>query len=401
MRTVKGLVLALLAACGGGQDPAAQQSPVTETPVTETPADTTAETPEQPTPPEEKPLPPPPKKLTLEERIAFHAGCFKDFLAEAPDFFDKCYTEESSDQIVDSGMPVGKGRAAIAASTKPFWDAFTLEGETRLTLGNGDNVLSIAWIGGTNDGPMMGKPATKKKFGLLSAEVQNLDGQGRHGDVRLYMDMGTWMAHLGQGPKGMAFRKAAKKTGAEGPVVIATGSETETANVELVKSGFEMFNSHDAKGLAAKYDAKAVFANQAFAADVKGKAIQGMFTDMFKAFPDAQEQVGNIWAAGDYVVVETTFTGTNKGAMKAMGVKKATGKPVSLHGAHVLKLANGKVVEHWVFANGMAVAMQLGLIKAPGEPAAPAADAAKEKKAPPAKEPAKAPPAKEPAKAPK
>jgi hypothetical protein len=48
-----------------------------------------------------------------------------------------------------------------------------------------------------------------------------------------------------------------------------------------------------------------------------------------------------------------------------MGIKKATKKAITLRSAHVFLLADGKVKQHWEFANGMAMAMQLGLIAPP------------------------------------
>jgi steroid delta-isomerase-like uncharacterized protein len=372
MRMIKGMMVAvLLAACGGSQD--TSKEVVTENPP---PGDGDGDVtpPDDGTKPDEEgkkePPPPPPKKLTLEERIAFHEGCFQDFLKEAPNFVDRCYSEESTDELVDSGDPVARGKAAILASTKPFWDGFTLEGKTILALGNGDNVVNIGWMGGTNDGPMMGMPATNGKFGQMFIEVQNLDAQGRHGNVRVYVDMGTMMAQLTNAKQ--PHRKVMAMPEAEAMTIVATGSDAETANVELVKGGMELFNKHDAKGLAAKYAADAVFSQQAMPADVKGsKAITALFTELFKAFPDMAQQVDGIWGAGDYVVVETTVTGTNKGAFKTMGIAKATGKPVKLREAHVFQVVDGKAKNHWAFVNGMGFAMQLGLIKPPPAPKNP------------------------------
>ncbi len=386
MRTVKGLVLALLAACGGGQDPAAQQSPVTETPVTETPADTTAEAPEQPTPPEEKPLPPPPKKLSLEEKVALQKQCFADWLKEDASFFERCYADNAVMTHMDGMMGPQKGRAAIAENTKHMWDAFTLDGELKVVLASGNTIASIGVLTGTNDGPMMNTPPTKKKFGAMFAEVFTLDDQGKVTEWHLYHDPATMMAHLGIAK--VPARPVAKKSGGEPVVVMAGETDAEKANVELIRGVLELVNARDAKALGAKYDAKAVFSEQSMKADVKGqKKITASAAEWFKAFPDAQEEATTMLAAGDYVFVESHMTGTNKGASKSMGIKKATGKSVDLHAAHVFKIANGKITEHWVFSNGMAFGMQLGLMQPPAmhkDHAAPAGDAPP--KGPPAKD---------------
>jgi steroid delta-isomerase-like uncharacterized protein len=358
MRIVKALVLVLVAACGGSQGG-------TATGPDEGPPDDQTITTDQP-PTEEAPPPPPPKPLTLEERIAFHDGCFESFLGEEPDFFTRCYTEESSDELVDSGEPPAKGLAAIEASTRPFWAGFQLTGGGVLNLGNGDNVVSIAVVTAIHDGEFAGMPATNKTSSLLVAEVQNLDEKGRHGTVRVYLDFATMMGHLGAAPKGAKIRKAAAVPTDPPQTIVATGSETETKNLETVRAGFDAFNKHDWKALTGFYAADAVFSAQMMPADLTGtKALEKHFKELGKAFPDIKSEISTSWAAGDYVVVESTHTGTNKAAAPGMGIKKATKKAITLRSAHVFLLADGKVKQHWEFANGMAMAMQLGLIAPP------------------------------------
>ena len=84
---------------------------------------------------------------------------------------------------------------------------------------------------------------------------------------------------------------------------------------------------------------------------------------MFAAFPDAKVATTSVWGAGDYVVVAGRFEGTNSGPFAAMGVKKATGKPVAVRFVEITKWQGGKVKEDWLFYDGMAFAGQLGLLK--------------------------------------
>jgi steroid delta-isomerase-like uncharacterized protein len=352
MRITRAAVLVVVAACGGG---GSQTKETVEQPVVQEP------------PPKKEP-PPPPKPLTLEEKVAFHDGCFADFVAEAPDFFERCYTESSSDELVDTGDPPAVGIEAIKAASKPFWDGFALEGQILLNVASENSLFTVAILRGTNDADFMGMPASNKTFGQLVAEVQSLDDKGRHGAVRTYVDMATFMAHLGGAKKGTKFRPVAE-LGGEPMTVIAEGSEAETANLAFVRSGFELFAKHDAKAMTALYAPDAVISQQMAPADVKGaKAITKMFKEFYKAFPDAELEVTSSWAAGEFVVAEATLTGTNKAAAKGMGIKKATKKPVTLHTAHVFRIVDGKVAQHWEFANGLAMAIQLGLVKPPPKP---------------------------------
>jgi predicted ester cyclase len=121
-----------------------------------------------------------------------------------------------------------------------------------------------------------------------------------------------------------------------------------------------------------------VESDQADAQDAKGKkeAEKGLKT-FFTAFSDGKVTIDNSWAAGDYVVQLGTFEGTNDHDMPGM---KKTGKKVTMHFAEVGKFKDGKATNLWRFRNGMAVAMQLGLMQPPGAGAGSAAGSAAPKK---------------------
>ncbi len=347
------IAIGLMAACGGGKAaPKKIEKPV-ETPVAKPPP------------------PPPPKPLTLEEKLQVHDGCFADFVAEVPEFFTRCYTATSSEEMIDTGEGPQVGTPAIAASTRPLWDAFKLAGEARMVLANGDNVLTIALVRGTQEQTFQGLPPTGKTFGVFVAEVMTLDDQGRHEAVRNYVDLGGMVASLGGGPKGAPFRKPYELTGRPAITAIGAGTEAETTNVAAVQAGFDKFNAKDWKGVAGIYTADAAIYEQMLPDDFDGaKAITKYYADLGKAFPAGQEQVTALWGAGDFVVAESTFTGTNDGPLARLGIKKGTKKAVTLHQAHVFRLDGGKVLQHWIFSNGLSAGLQLGLITPPAPPPA-------------------------------
>jgi len=136
-----------------------------------------------------------------------------------------------------------------------------------------------------------------------------------------------------------------------------------------------------------------VFSDAAAPADTVGKAaMKKSYTDLFKAFPDVKLEVSKSWAAGDYVVMEGTFSGTNTGDMPSWKLKK-TGKKVSQRYLEVAKIQNGKLKNSWIFDNGMAMATQLGLVPPPGAKTAPVAKDSKAPAAAPAAKDPKAAPA--------
>ena len=98
------------------------------------------------------------------------------------------------------------------------------------------------------------------------------------------------------------------------------------------------------------------------ASGVEGmKQMMGMF---FSAFSDLQTTTEDVIAEGDRVVGRHVFTGTHSGDF--MGIP-ATGKRVSIGEIHIVRIVNGKGVEHWGQVDMMGMMQQLGVIPAPGQ----------------------------------
>ena len=87
--------------------------------------------------------------------------------------------------------------------------------------------------------------------------------------------------------------------------------------------------------------------------------IKVMFREFFAAFPDMSVQVDDLIAEGDKVVMRVTTTGTHQGDF--MGIA-ATGKKVSFGEIHILRIADGKMAEHWGVEDQMGMMQQLGVI---------------------------------------
>ncbi len=74
------------------------------------------------------------------------------------------------------------------------------------------------------------------------------------------------------------------------------------------------------------------------------EGVKGYFKMTREAFPDLHATPTVIMADGDLVTVAATFEGTNKG--KFMG-KPATNKKFMWTGSDIIRLKDGKAVEHW------------------------------------------------------
>ena len=84
------------------------------------------------------------------------------------------------------------------------------------------------------------------------------------------------------------------------------------------------------------------------------------FLTMFRAaFPDLTYTIEFSVAEGDKVMQRVTARGTMKGDFMGM---KATGKSATWTESHIVRLADGKVVEHWANVDQVGMLQQLGLM---------------------------------------
>ena len=80
---------------------------------------------------------------------------------------------------------------------------------------------------------------------------------------------------------------------------------------------------------------------------------------LLAAFPDLKYSIDDAIAEGDKVVQRITAHGTMKGEFMGM---PATGKQASWTEIHIVRLTNGKIVEHWGIVDSLGMMEQLGVI---------------------------------------
>jgi steroid delta-isomerase-like uncharacterized protein len=97
-------------------------------------------------------------------------------------------------------------------------------------------------------------------------------------------------------------------------------------------------------------------------ADCEGvKLVTAMFR---QAFPDSYFTVEDMIAEGDKVATRKTFHGTHEGEF--LGIPP-TGRPVSIGLIDIVRVADGRVVEHWSIGDSLGMMEQLGVIPQPGD----------------------------------
>jgi steroid delta-isomerase-like uncharacterized protein len=135
-------------------------------------------------------------------------------------------------------------------------------------------------------------------------------------------------------------------------------------NKSLVRSYYEALNTGNVSALdqffASDYKRYLSATGTPLNADGQKKRLAGLLA----AFPDLQLTVDNIIAEGDYVAISLTARGTQQGPL--LGIPP-TGKSITVSGFEVIRIVNGKFVEHWGGTDTFNMLQQLGAVISAGQ----------------------------------
>ena len=87
-----------------------------------------------------------------------------------------------------------------------------------------------------------------------------------------------------------------------------------------------------------------------------------------RAFPDSYFSVDDMIAEGDKVATRKTFHGTHEGEF--MGIPPS-GRTVTMGLIDIVRISEGRVVEHWSMGDNLGMVRQLGVVPQPGESTGP------------------------------
>ncbi len=133
-----------------------------------------------------------------------------------------------------------------------------------------------------------------------------------------------------------------------------------SSNEDIVRRFYEGWNSGDIdfEGLVAED----VVNHQPEVEPEHGRdrfaeAIRGVMT----AVPDSRWMISDVLDGGDRVAVRITWTGTYKGS-SFRGLPIAGPGAFSAEHIHIYRIADGKLAEHWVVRDDLAMLRQLGAL---------------------------------------
>ena len=289
----------------------------------------------------------------LVERIDRCWGMYEAWDKES---YGQCFADKPQITYIDNVPPLEvTTRAEVIMHAGAFRNAFPdFKGERVLILVNGSKSVLVARVSGTHKNNLVGIPPTGKKFSSLQGEVREHDAEGRVVRARYYMDHSTLMHQLGILESASA--AAAEQPWPEQVRHVASGDAEETANLEAVKTGLIAMGKGEVERAVAMYSDDAMFRYLP-----EGQPYQGRqdIEERMKGYAalEAEVSIRDAWAAGDWVVAELNA----KGKLAGTGDGDARGGMWELNSLELLRLADGKVVQHWTFANGLKYAADAGM----------------------------------------
>lgn len=320
--------------------------------------------------PEPEPGPAEPE-LTQAEVMKTFDECWIAFDAKDKEKFKTCYADDATSRIVDAVPPMeATGPEAIAEMAFDFGTAFSnLQHTPKVVIIDGNQVAAIVHATGTNDKSLWGMPPTNKQISMLESHVAVLNEDGKVVRDDHYIDIGTMMAQLGISPSPMAPMVEEMRVPEDTVRVLSRDDETEKANLAVVKGLAEPMNQRDATGMMDAYADDAVFRFVADKRIVEGKAeMEKMLTEWMAMSKDMTTTTRNAFAGGDWVVAETSSSGTLDVDVPGLPVS-TKGKKFDQKYLEFVRLEDGLIKEHWVFSNSVKWGADMGLIdpsKMPG-----------------------------------
>jgi steroid delta-isomerase-like uncharacterized protein len=104
--------------------------------------------------------------------------------------------------------------------------------------------------------------------------------------------------------------------------------------------------------------------HQPDAAPARGRDVfQAALAGVMAAVPDSRWDISDVMAEGDRVAIRITWSGTYQAA-QFRGFDIPGPKPFSVEHIHIYRVVQGKIAEHWVVRDDLAMLAQLGALDA-------------------------------------
>lgn len=137
-------------------------------------------------------------------------------------------------------------------------------------------------------------------------------------------------------------------------------------NTELVRSAFELLNTHDVQACAELLTEDFIINLVGMPYQQHGRqAWQTNVEMMLRAFPDLQAQVLDVFGQEDRVAVRLTFRGTHRGEFQGVA---PTGREVHYDSIELYRVNDERLAEEWIASDIATLMHQLTAPSSEGTP---------------------------------
>jgi C-1 hydroxylase len=128
-------------------------------------------------------------------------------------------------------------------------------------------------------------------------------------------------------------------------------------NKKLIGEFLASWNRRDMEGMARNWSPNMVHHTRT--GTYGPSEVYSLMAGFMEAFPDLEFQIDNIVADGDLVATHMTARATHK--QEFMGIP-ATGRQITCSVMGLVRIVDGKIVEHWNVMDELYLMQQLGLV---------------------------------------
>ena len=298
-----------------------------------------------------------------------------------------CFVDTARARMIDAKPPVeASGKEAVAAMMKNGFGLglSAVKSKPIVTMVKGREAVLICHVQGVASDEFLGVNAQDKPVGLVGALYVRYDTSERIVEVQAFIDQ---LSALGQvGGTSLAYRPAAPAP-AEAPVeapveapaevpvdvpagvpvrALASGYGSEAKNLQIMQYITGDLDQHDKELMGRYYGPESVISRSWQPADFQGIGpLLDSYAVEFKGTSNSRHTVKWEWVAQDHVAMLIERSGTSTGPL--FGNDTASNRSYTIQELHIMRIRDGLLDKHWVFANGLGLANQIGIEIKPGK----------------------------------
>lgn len=130
----------------------------------------------------------------------------------------------------------------------------------------------------------------------------------------------------------------------------------------LAREVFAAIDAHDLGRTAALLDDSFQLHYHGVPDPISKGALLEMIGGYYTAFPDMRHEVHDVLPSGSCVTARMTVHATHQGTYEGIA---ATGREVAVGAIHILRMADGRIVEWWAAEDDLGLLRQLGAVVGP------------------------------------